>query len=99
MSTPTLVIRFADLEAMEAAMTRAHDDLVEQIAVLRREVDGELAGWAIDTDSRQAQMRADRDLGEGVRSLAEALAKVRAALAGVREDAHAAEVRNVAILD
>lgn len=99
MSTPTLVIRFADLEAMEAAMTRAHDDLVEQIAALRRGVDAELVGWARDTASRQAQLRADNDLARGVESLAEALAKVHAALAGLCEDAHAAEVRNVAILD
>ncbi len=99
MSAATLVVRHGDLEAMEAAMTLAHDDLVEQIDTLRKDVAAQIVGWATDTASRQAQLKADGDLAAGVRALAEALEKVRAALATIREDAHDAEVRNVAILD
>lgn len=99
MSAATLVVRHGDLESMEAAMTLAHDDLVEQIDTLRKDVAAQIVGWATDTESRQAQLKADADLAAGVRALAEALEKVRAALAAIREDAHDAEVRNVAILD
>lgn len=99
MSAPTLIVRHGDLEEMEAALTLAHDDLVEQIDTLRKDVAAQIVGWATDTDSRQAQLKADADLAAGVAALAEALDKVRAGLASIREDAHDAEVRNVAILD
>lgn len=99
MSDPTLVIRFGELDTMVAALVTAHDAIVEQVGTLRGDVDDLLVGWAADTASRQAQLGYDRRLATGVEDLTAALESVRAALATVSEDAHDAEVRNVAIMD
>lgn len=95
----SLVVRFASLDALEQGISSAHDDLVEAIAGIRRDVDGLLIGWQVDTESRRAQLAFDTRLGQQVEALMAALAKIRSELDATAASAHATEVRNVAVLD
>ena len=99
MSDLSLVVRFADLEAMLAALQKSHDGLSGRVAVMRGDVQAFLTDWAVDTKSRQAQLDFDRRLGRWSEDLTAALEAIRAALATTAVAAHTAEVRNVAILD
>lgn len=99
MGEPSLVVAFGALEAIDAGMSAAHRDLTQRIETMRSDVEGLLSGWQIGTDSRDAQIRFDRELGTWATELSAALDKVRLALVQVAADAHHAEVRNVAILD
>ena len=95
----TLVVTSASLDAIDVALSTAHESLVEEIGRMRGQVDSLLIGWSPDTESRRAQLGFDTRLGTGVEAMMAALAKIRATLQTVAADAHAAEVRNVAILD
>lgn len=95
----TLVVKFESLESIANLLTKTHDDLVAQVAALRRDVDVLLLGWQVDTDSRRAQLGFDTRLGQQVQALMDALAKIKAQLDSAAVDAHATEVRNVAVLD
>jgi hypothetical protein len=99
MSQPSLVVRFADLEAILTALQTSQDGLSERVQVMRADVEAFLAGWAADTESRQAQLDFDRRLGRWGEELTAALEAIRAALAATAEAARTAEVRNVAIMD
>lgn len=99
MSQPSLVVRFADLEAILTALQTGQDGLAERVRVMRADVEAFLAGWATDTQSRQAQLDFDRRLGRWGEDLTAALEAIRAALATTAEAARTAEVRNVAIMD
>ena len=99
MAEPSLVVTFASLEAIQAALTSAQQDILDEVTRLRGDVDREIAGWRAGTDSRDAQLAFDRDLAGWSEQLSAALASVATALTTVTEAAHDAEVRNVAILD
>lgn len=99
MSEVSLVVRQSSLSEMEAALTAAHDEIVEQIGSLLSQVDGRIQGWSPSTASRAAEMDYQRRLRDGVERLTAALEQVRAKLAEVREEAHATEVDNVALVD
>lgn len=99
MGEPTLIVRFSDVEAIEQALSEAHTALTSQVDSVRRDIADRVSGWQEDSASRAAQIGFDRELGGWVTELTAALDAVRAALATVRQDAHDAEVRNVAILD
>ncbi|NHC12941.1 hypothetical protein [Motilibacter deserti] len=98
MSGRGLVVHVADLEAMEHAMTLAHEQILEQVKAVLDDVNTHITGWSAATASRAAEMDHQRRLRDGVESLCSALERVRAALAEVRADAHDTEVRNVALL-
>ena len=98
MSGRGLVVRFGDLEAMEQAMTAAHEQILAQVSAVLDDVNAQITGWSASTASRAAEMDHQRRLRDGVESLCQALDRVRAALAEVRADAHDTEVRNVALL-
>jgi hypothetical protein len=95
----SLVVRKASLSDMEAALTAAHDEIVEQIRSLLDQVNARIQGWSPATASRAAEMDYQRRLRDGVDRLTAALEQVRAKLAEVREDAHSTEVDNVALVD
>jgi hypothetical protein len=97
-SERSLVVRFGSLEALEAALVSTHDELMSRVEGTLERVDDELVGWSVHTDSRAAQLERSYRLREGAERLCAALEDVRAALAQVREDAHDAEVRNVAVI-
>lgn len=99
MAAHSLVVKFASLEAIETAITTAHDDVVSQVDDLLSRADAQLAGWNASTASRIAETGYRQDVLDGVERLAEALERVRRATADVAEKAHTAEVRNVAIMD
>ncbi|MFC4555648.1 hypothetical protein [Georgenia faecalis] len=99
MSDPTLVVSQGTLEAVETAMTTAHDQLLAEVTALRQEVRTILVAWSTATESRQAQLEFDAALQRDVDAVAAALVDVRSALVKVREDARSAEIDNVAILD
>lgn len=99
MSQAGLVVRFADLEAILAALQSAEKGLSDRVRVMRGDVEALLSGWAEDTQSRQAHQDFDRRLGQWGEDLAAALEAIQVALTKTAEAAHTAEVRNVAILD
>ncbi len=99
MTDISLVVRQASLSDMEAALTAAHDEIVEQVRSLLEQVDARIQGWDPGTASRAAEMDYQRRLHEGVARLTAALETVRAKLAEVREDGHETEVENVALVD
>jgi hypothetical protein len=98
-SEPTLVVHQGSLEALEAAMTTAHDHLLAEVAAVRAQVRATLVAWSTATDSRQAQLEHDAALQRDVEAVAAALDGVRVALEQVRAEARQAEIDNVAILD
>jgi hypothetical protein len=98
-SQASLVVRFADLEAILAALQTAQTGLSDRVQAMRGDVEGLLSGWAGDTESRQAQRDFDRRLDQWGEDLTSALQAIHAALATTVAAAHAAEVRNVAIMD
>jgi uncharacterized protein YukE len=95
----SLVVKQAALSDMENAMTAAHDDIVKQVHDVLEQVNSRIQGWSPSTASRAAEMDYQRRLSEGVEKLASALDTVRTKLAEVANDAHEAEVENVAIVD
>ena len=99
MGEPTLVVRHGDLAALEAAMTKAAADVVTGSVAARDQARQLLSGWVAGSDSRQAQLAFDDRLGRDIDDVAQQLVTLAKALATVRESAHEAEVRNVAILD
>lgn len=99
MSDRGLVVRKGSLEAMEAALTKAHDDLVIHLDGLFLAVDHEISGWATSTESRSAQVVAQQRVRDAIDQLSDALVTVRTKVTEARELAHDAEVRNVAIVD
>ncbi len=99
MSEISLVVRFADVEAIETAMASAQSGFLDQLTAVRSAVAVELGGWAAGSGSRQAQLAFDVELAAWAQELSSALGKVTTALGAVRDAAHQAEVRNVAILD
>lgn len=99
MSDASLVVKQAQLSEMEAAMTAAHDEIVEQIRSVLDQVNSRIQGWNPATASRAAEMDYQRRLNDGVTRLTAALDNVRTKLAEVREDAHQTEVENVALVD
>lgn len=98
MSARSLVVRFGSVEAVEAALVSAHDELMSRVQDTLERVDDELVGWSVHTDSRAAQLERAYRLRQGAERLCAALEDVRAALVQVREDAHDTEVRNVAVI-
>lgn len=99
MSEASLVVRFADLETILTVLQTGQDGLSRRVAVMRADVEAFVAGWATDTESRQAQLDFDRRLGRWSEDLAAALEAIHVALAATVEAARIAEVRNVAIMD
>lgn len=95
----TLVVKFDSLDAILATLGAAHDDLITEVADIRKRVDSLLIGWQVDTDSRRSQLAFDTRLGRQLEALMEALARIRTELDGVAESARSTEVRNVAVLD
>ena len=98
MSQMSLVVKQGSLSEMQAARTTAHDAIVEQISTLLEQVNARIEGWDASTASRSAEIDYQRRLSDGVERLTEALADVKAKLAEVAQDAHEAEVENVAIV-
>ena len=99
MSDMSLVVRQASLSEIEAALSTAHDELVEQIDSLCERVNARIEGWSPATASRAAEMDYQRRLADGVERLTKALETVRTKLAEVAGSAHETEVENVAIVD
>ncbi len=99
MSEHTLTMVEADLIALETALTTARQTLSSEFATTRSRVASELVDWQVGTSSRDAQLDFDRRLNLRVDKVAEALRKVSTAVTQLREAAHEAEVRNVAIVD
>ena len=99
MSDLSLVVKQASISEMEAALTTAHDEIVEQIDSLREQVNARIEGWNPATASRAAEMDYQRRLADGVERLTQALETVRTTLAEVATSAHETEVENVAIVD
>lgn len=99
MSEMSLVVRQASLSDMEAALTAAHDEIVQQIRSVLDQVNSRIQGWSPSTASRAAEMDYQRRLRDGVERLTAALEQVRTKLSEVREDAHSTEVENVALVD
>ncbi len=98
MSDMSLVVRMGSLTEMESALTRASQQIEEQITGLLEKVNTQIAGWSPSTSSRQAEMAYQARLREGVARLTAALDQVRTALAEVRDSARETEVENVALL-
>lgn len=94
-----IAVTFEDLESMEVALDTAHTNIVAAVAQGRTDVNAMIAGWAEDTPSRQAQISYDGRLAQAITALTTQLQQVRTELARVKQAAHDAEVRNVAIMD
>ena len=99
MSVIGLVVKQARLAEMEAALTRAHDDIVAAVEGALGAVDQRIDGWDPGTISRAAQIDHQQRLRQGVERLTQALLDVRAQLAAVATKAHEVEVENVALCD
>lgn len=99
MSELSLMVRQASLAEMEAAMTTAHDKILERVTDLLTQVNARIDGWDPSTPSRAAEMSYQQRLSDGVDRLTKALDGVRTKLAEVAADAHDTEVENVAIVD
>lgn len=99
MSELSLVVEQASLSEMEAALSTAHDEIVEQVDGLRERVNARIEGWDPATASRAAELDYQRRLADGVERLTQALETVRTKLAEVATAAHETEVENVAIVD
>lgn len=99
MSERSLVVHLGSLEAIETALADASRDIEQQITTLLAQVDAEIAAWDPATPSRAAEQAYQEKLRAGVVRLTEALGQIRSALAGVREDAREAELRNTAVLE
>ncbi|WP_199424612.1 hypothetical protein [Actinotalea solisilvae] len=99
MSERSLIVRLGALEEIETALTDASRSIEQQITTLLAQVDAQIAGWDPATPSRAAEQAYQQQLRAGVARLTEALATVKIALAGVREDGRDTEVRNAALLD
>ncbi|MGH8869768.1 MAG: hypothetical protein ACRDYU_17465 [Actinomycetes bacterium] len=98
MSERGLVVHHSSLEAIEAALTTTHDEILSTVRSTMEQVDAELIGWSAETASRAAQMAHQQRLEAGVERLCDALTEVRTALEQIRSDAHDTEVRNVAVI-
>lgn len=99
MSDLSLVVKQASLAEMEAALSTAHDEIVEQVGTLCERVNARIEGWSPATASRAAETDYQRRLTEGVERLTQALETVRTRLAELATSAHETEVENVAIVD
>jgi hypothetical protein len=91
--------RSADLLAIEAAVRAAHDGLLEQARGALSDVRIALAQWSDATDSRQAQLQFERELGHRVEELAAALDRIAEQLVLTQERAAEAQARALAALD
>lgn len=94
----SLAVNVGQVDAIISALETAQTDLVSEVNGIRSEISSRLSAWGEGTASRRAQQRFDSELEKSVRDLGEALAAVRQAMADVRQEAHNAEVRNVAIV-
>lgn len=98
MSERGLVVHQQALSDIESAMSAATADLTELLTGMLDRVDEQTAHWTEETPSRQAQRDHERRLREGIERLTEALDRVRGEVASYREEAHATEVENVAVV-
>jgi hypothetical protein len=95
----TLVVRQADLDAMELALTRAHASLQRGTAETLDGVRTLTAGWDERSASRIAERAFASQLSGAHSELVARLQQLAADVAQVREAARQCEIRNVAILD
>jgi len=99
MGEPTLVIRAADLDAMELALTNAHTALLEETREAMSDATTLTAGWDPDSESRIAERAYAGRVSASHTALMSRLALLRTDIATVRENARQCEIRCVAILD
>lgn len=99
MAEASLTMVFASLEAIEGALDAATTGIAAEAGATRAAVDVALTRWDRGTASRSAQLGYDAELTRSVQELTEALTRLRSTVADVRQSAHDAEVRNVAIMD
>jgi hypothetical protein len=98
-SDRSLVVRHGSLSEVQDAVATTHRRVEAKVADLLAAADAEMAAWAAETASRTAETDYRRRVTDGVERLGQALEKIRAATAQVAENAHEAEVKNVALLD
>ncbi|WP_116115982.1 hypothetical protein [Austwickia chelonae] len=94
-----LVVHVASLDALENALKTAERDLTAEIEEMRSAVRNRIARWGASTASRQAHDDFDRRFARATEGLAASAAELKRAVADLRELAHSAEVRAVAIID
>ena len=94
-----LAVRVDDLRAIEAAIQRAHDGLLEQASGALGDARVALSEWSDATASRQAQLDVEQHLQRHVEELVESLSALSAEVARAVERLTDAESRALAALD
>ncbi len=99
MSERGLVVHQGALSTMETALSDATTTITTQIDDLLAQTERLTPGWDVTSDSHAAHLDYQQQLRDGVKTLTDALDKVRSALTSCREEAREIEVENVAIVN
>ena len=98
-SEKSLVVKQGSLSGMVSAIETAHSSLAQQVDTMLTGVNTRTEAWDQSTASRTAEMDYQRRLKSGMDQLNEHLATIRSTIDQIANDAHEAEVENVALVD
>ena len=99
MSERTFKYNEASLANLTTLVENMSANVEDLISTARKKTEGRIEGWSKESVSRRAQMAFDRRLEKRTDELTQALDEVARALDDIKDLAHTAEVRNVAVMD